>query len=212
MARINSLQGRIKFPVPMRRELDRKLLYLALGRVACEPEDDVAHSGATVLVRKQPGASVREFGDARRKRCLRRAAPDDLCGTLDTEEPRLIANSNQECRAARLGPAFCRAAVARPPAASAERFRDLFFGAADLGAADLGGLLTVLRRPLPRPLLRFDLIHADTAAELALVSSGMIISLSRANFLAKQHLRRTCRFGAKLSRRFNVGFLGRVLV
>ena len=30
MARINSLQGRIKFPVPMRRELDRKLLYLAL--------------------------------------------------------------------------------------------------------------------------------------------------------------------------------------
>src|SRR3984957_13963879 len=30
MARINSLQGRIKFPVPVRRELDRKLLYLAL--------------------------------------------------------------------------------------------------------------------------------------------------------------------------------------
>ena len=30
MTRINSLQGRIKFPVPMRRELDRKLLYLAL--------------------------------------------------------------------------------------------------------------------------------------------------------------------------------------
>ena len=30
MARINSLQGRIKFPVPMRRELDRELLYLAL--------------------------------------------------------------------------------------------------------------------------------------------------------------------------------------
>jgi len=30
MARINSLQGRIKFPVSMRRELDRKLLYLAL--------------------------------------------------------------------------------------------------------------------------------------------------------------------------------------
>ena len=42
-----------------------------------------------------------EDGDA-----MRRAAPDDLCGTLDTEEPRLIANSNQECRAARLGPAF----------------------------------------------------------------------------------------------------------
>ena len=30
MARISSLQGRINFPVPMRRELDRKLLYLAL--------------------------------------------------------------------------------------------------------------------------------------------------------------------------------------
>jgi hypothetical protein len=30
MARINSPQGRVKFPVPMRRELDSKLLYLAL--------------------------------------------------------------------------------------------------------------------------------------------------------------------------------------
>ena len=65
-------------------------------------------------------------------------------------------------------------------AASAVRFRDLFFGAVDLGAVDLGGLLTVLRRPL----LRFDLIHPDTAAELALVSSGMIIPLSRAIFSA----------------------------
>jgi hypothetical protein len=83
-------------------------------------------------------------------------------------------------RSGRLGPAFCLAAVAGPPAASAERFRDLFFGAADLGAVDFGGLLTVLRRSLPRPSLRFDLIHADTAAELALVSSGMIIPLSRA--------------------------------
>ena len=55
------------------------------------------------------------------------------------------------------------------------RFRDLFFGAADSGAVDLGGLLAVLRPLLPRPVLRFDLIHADTAAELALVSSGMTI-------------------------------------
>jgi hypothetical protein len=140
------------------------------------------------------------------------AAPDDLCGTLDTEEPRLIANSNQECRAARLGPAFCRAAVAGPPAASAERFRDLFFGAADLGAVDLGGLLTVLRRPLPRPLLRFDFNPSGHGSRTGLGFVGNDYTSLPRNLLGKQHLRRTCRFGAKLSRRFNVGFLGRVLV
>ena len=64
------------------------------------------------------------------------------------------------------------------------RFRDLFFGAVDLGAVDLGGLLSVLLRPLPRSVLRFDAIHADTAAELALVSSGMTMPLSRAIFSA----------------------------
>jgi hypothetical protein len=91
------------------------------------------------------------------------------------------------------------------------RFRDLFFGAVDLGAVDLGGLLAVLRRPLPRPVLRFDLIHTDTAAELALVSSGMTIPLSRAIFSAN-NICAGLRFGAKLSRRFNIGFPGRVLV
>ena len=64
------------------------------------------------------------------------------------------------------------------------RFRDLCFGAVDLGAVDLGGLLSVVQRPLPRSVLRFDAIHADTAAELALVSSGMTIPLSRAIFSA----------------------------
>ena len=64
------------------------------------------------------------------------------------------------------------------------RFRDLFFGAVDLGAVDLGGLLSVLRRSLPRSVLRFDAIHADTAAELALASSGMTMPLSRAIFSA----------------------------
>ena len=69
-------------------------------------------------------------------------------------------------------------------AAADVRFRDVFFGAVDLSAVDLGGWLSVLRRPLPRPVLRFDLIHADTAAELALVSSGMTTPLSRAIFSA----------------------------
>jgi len=57
-------------------------------------------------------------------------------------------------------------------------FLDLFFGAVDLGAVDLVGLLAVSRRALLRPVLRFDLIHADAAAELALVSSGMTISVT----------------------------------
>src|SRR4051794_25608984 len=47
-----------------------------------------------------------------------------------------------------------------------------------------GELLAVLRPPLPRAVLRFDLIHADTAAELALVSSGITTPLSRAIFSA----------------------------
>src|SRR5204862_8356338 len=38
------------------------------------------------------------------------------------------------------------------PAASTVRFRDLFFGAPDSGAIDLGGLLAVLRPLLPRPV------------------------------------------------------------
>jgi len=60
-------------------------------------------------------------------------------------------------------------------------FRGLLFG-----LIDIGGLLAlaVLPRPLPRSVPRFDAIHADTAAELAMVSSGMTIPFSRAIFSA----------------------------
>jgi hypothetical protein len=58
-------------------------------------------------------------------------------------------------------------------ASFAAGFRDLFFGAVDLGTIDLGGVLTGLRWPLPRFLPWFESIHADMAAELALASSGM---------------------------------------
>ncbi len=61
------------------------------------------------------------------------------------------------------------------------RFRGLLFG-----PIDLGGLLAlaVLPRPFPCSVPRFDAIHADTAAELAMVSSGMTIPFSRAIFSA----------------------------
>lgn len=64
------------------------------------------------------------------------------------------------------------------------RIRDRFVGAPDLGAVGFAGLWAGFRRPLPRSVLRCDLIHADMAAELALVSSGMTIPLSRAIFSA----------------------------
>jgi hypothetical protein len=64
------------------------------------------------------------------------------------------------------------------------RIRDRFVGAPDLGAVGFAGLWADFRRPLPRSVLRCDLIHADMAAELALVSSGMTIPLSRAIFSA----------------------------
>src|SRR5271169_3488295 len=66
------------------------------------------------------------------------------------------------------------------------RFSGQLFGAVDLAAVDPGGLLAlaVLPQTLPRSVPRFDLIHADTAAELALVSSGMTIPFSRAIFSA----------------------------
>jgi hypothetical protein len=65
-------------------------------------------------------------------------------------------------------------------------FRGFLFGAVDLGGVDPGGLLALalLRRPLWRSVPRFDAIHADTAAELALVSSGMTSPFSRAIFSA----------------------------
>ena|SRR5947207_2334785 len=62
--------------------------------------------------------------------------------------------------------------------------RDLFVDTGDLGAVGLAGLSTVLRRLLARSALSCDSIHADMAAELALVSSGMTIPLSRAIFSA----------------------------
>src|SRR5205823_8837691 len=58
----------------------------------------------------------------------------------------------------------------------------------------------------------FDAIHADTAAELAMVSSGMTIPFSRANLFGERHLCRTWRFGASLSEPFTVGFLGCVSI
>ena len=67
---------------------------------------------------------------------------------------------------------------------SALRIRDLFVGAGDLDTVGFAGLWADLRRPLPRSVLRCVLIHADMAAELALVSSGMTIPLSSAIFSA----------------------------
>ncbi len=64
-------------------------------------------------------------------------------------------------------------------ALSPERVRALFFG-----AVDPGGLPAVLRLPLPRPLPWFDSIHADMAATLTLVASGMTTPFSRAIFSA----------------------------
>ena len=74
--------------------------------------------------------------------------------------------------------------VGGAPTASAVRIRDRFVGTPDLGAVGFAGLWADFRRPLPRSVLRCDLIRADMAAELALVSSGMTIPLSRAIFSA----------------------------
>src|SRR5262245_50479202 len=70
------------------------------------------------------------------------------------------------------------------PTTSALRIRDLFVGAGDLDTVGFAGLWADLRRPLPRSVLRCVLIHADMAAELVLVSSGMTIPLSHAIFSA----------------------------
>ena len=76
------------------------------------------------------------------------------------------------------------AGVGGAPTTSALRIRDLFVGAGDLDTVGFAGLWADLRRPLPRSVLRCDLIHADMAAELVLVSSGMTIPLSHAIFSA----------------------------
>jgi hypothetical protein len=78
----------------------------------------------------------------------------------------------------------CQSLIVAEPPVSAEPFRGLPFPDVDLGAVDLGGLLVVLRRPFPRSVPRFDAIHADKAAELVLVSSGMTMPFSRAIFSA----------------------------
>ena len=80
------------------------------------------------------------------------------------------------------------------------RIRDRFVGAADLGAVGFAGLWADFRRPLPRSVLRCDLIHADMAAELALVSSGMTIPLSRAIFSANDTCAGLAGFGTKFTR------------
>src|ERR1700738_3975091 len=68
MARINSLQGRIKFPVPMRRELDRKLLYLALHS---EPMARPRRPRRTKFpVFSQASREFRAFGDGFARDCL----------------------------------------------------------------------------------------------------------------------------------------------
>ena len=85
------------------------------------------------------------------------------------------------------------------------RLRSLLFG-----LIDIGGLLplAVLPPPLPRSVPRFDAIHADTAAELAMVSSGMTIPFSRAIFSAND----ICAGLGSLSGRFTASFLGRVSI
>ena len=116
--------------------------------------------------------------------------PQLVRGVLDRSSPmgfplRCVQRlSRPHLGAARAGPEFCRAGVAGPPPVSAEPFRGLPFADVDLCAVDLGGLLVVLRRPFPRSVPRFDAIHADKAAELVLVSSGITMLFSRAIFSA----------------------------
>ena len=90
--------------------------------------------------------------------------------------------------------------------------RERFAGAGDFGAVGFAGLWADLRRPLPRSVLRCDLIHADMAAELALVSSGMTIPLSCAIFSANNICAGLAGLEPSSPGVFVVGFLGRVLV
>src|SRR6202035_825065 len=64
------------------------------------------------------------------------------------------------------------------------RLRGLFVGAVDRGAIDPSDLYGVFRPRLRRFVPRFESIHADMAAELALASSGMTTPFPCAIFLA----------------------------
>ena len=75
------------------------------------------------------------------------------------------------------------AAMADDLRANLDQIRAVFVGV-DLGSVGFAGLLAVLRRPLPRSVPKCASIHADMAAERALVSWGMTIPLSRAIFSA----------------------------
>ena len=89
--------------------------------------------------------------------------------------------------------------------------RERFAGGGDLGAvgvAVVGGL----RGPLAAPVLRYDLIHADMAAELALVSSGMTIPRSRAIFSANDVCAGVAGLEPSSPGGFAVGFLASVLL
>ena len=69
-------------------------------------------------------------------------------------------------------------------AAAALVFRDRLLVAVERGKTGPACLYAVLRPPLRRFALRFESIHADMAAELALASSGMTTPFPCAIFLA----------------------------
>ena len=82
---------------------------------------------------------------------------------------------------------FYRAGVGGAAAASGLRLPDPLFDPRHLGIVDFGGVLPGLRRRLPRSMRRFDSIHADMAAELALASSAMTTPFSWAIFSANNN-------------------------
>ena len=102
---------------------------------------------------------------------------------------------------------FSRAGAGEAAASAAVRLRGLF-----VGAVDPGGLLAVLRLRLLRTVPWFDSIHADMAAELALISSGMTTPFSRAIFSANDICAGLAGLEPRLSSRFTASFLGRVPV
>ena len=140
------------------------------------------------------GASAFCTGTRRRRVQGRSPGTGGMCwaGTTRRRAPRWTL-SVQAQRVARRHPArVTRPTRAHAPAVAlvarqrGDRSRpaDRFVGAPDLGAVGFAGWWADFRRPLPRSVLRCDFIHADMATELALVSSGMRIPVSRAIFSA----------------------------